>query len=157
MDFNKSINEYKMDSFEEESLEINSKLLLCDLETFDFVSMSLSPNYPGSEEGIKHEVIKAEIIKARTGLLLILELLNINSEEKYTYAYNDIVNIEESSLRNIDFTKYYLECTNRERARHIKQINTRKKDGYYKSNAFDEKTCELGTTDTFRILFSNKR
>jgi len=130
--------------------------LLADLERFEYLQLSQQPDVPGKDELINHRLIGKQVIETKKGLILVLELENMDTGEKYNYSYPDIINVEMNNNWSEHMVKYYLTCINREKEYEINQLMEHQRLGV----KLDRKELELiteGYTNIYRILCLNSR
>jgi len=56
-------------------------------------------------------------------------LEDIDTGEKYSYLYSDIINVEMNTNSNQYMAKYYLHCINREKEYDMKKLMEQQKKG----------------------------
>jgi hypothetical protein len=107
-----------------------------------YIQLSNTPLIPNKDELIKHKVEGGKIIETKQGYILILDLINLDTDDKYTYSYSDIINFEYESE-----TKIYISCLNRKIivTNKDKEVNLNKASQHVDLSLFDE-------TDIYRIL-----
>lgn len=123
-----------------------------DLQTSKTVEVSMYPNIPGNDEVIQHKLLGHQLIETKNGYVLLLDLENPDTEEKYTYSFANIKEVNPQGFSQ-DFSKYYLYCYNR--AIEIKKNGLREllesgvkltEDQHGLLNSSEE-------IDTYRIMF----
>ncbi|MCG3418979.1 hypothetical protein [Oceanobacillus jordanicus] len=123
-----------------------------DLQTSKTVELSMYPNIPGIDEVIQHKLLGHQLIETKNGYLLLLDLENPDTEEKYTYSFADIKEVDPQNFSQ-DFSKYYLYCYNR--AIEIKKNGLREllESGVKLTEDQHDLLNSSEEIDTYRILF----
>ncbi|MBH0358223.1 hypothetical protein U9R71_25735 [Bacillus toyonensis] len=116
------------------------------LSTCKTLQLSLIPNFPGIEETENHKLVSYNLKETVSGYLLELNLENLETNEQYTFTYNDIQKIEGHGSST--YHKYYIYCLNRRlynEEHSDKLLDGRSLDVSYEDNSY---------VDTYRIMIS---
>ncbi|PFJ10220.1 hypothetical protein COD67_21675 [Bacillus cereus] len=125
----------KIDSFFESSLS-----------TCKTLQLSLIPNFPGIEETENHKLVSYNLKETVSGYLLELNLENLETNEQYTFTYNDIQKIEGHG--NSTYHKYYIYCLNR------RLYNDKHSDKLLDGRSLSVSYEDNSYVDTYRIMIS---
>jgi hypothetical protein len=135
--------------------DLNVQLMLHDLKSYDYLQLSLQPDVPGEDENIIHKLISHKVIETKKGLVLILDLENTQTGEKYTYSYSDIVQVGRSTDSNQYLAKYYLHCINREKEYKIQELMKSQKLGRLLTEEENDFLVKENEINTYRIMCTN--
>lgn len=128
-----------------------------DLKNCKIAQLSLTPDVPGKDELINHQIIGHQLLDTKSGKLLLIELKNMETSEKYTYSYPDIQEIKLNSSSNAEFQKYYLTCLDRKKAFEIQELQDFLSKGISISEEEKEFLRENDGHVEYRIMLMGKK